>query len=155
MMLDLLDGDRCLEDWLRAGGTATLQSYGVAPRLLSRLVSPSSIRRQLEAALPDEHRRFFEETALYARLGPYLAVHAGVRPGVALEAQTPLDLLCIRREFLHYAGDFGFVVVHGHTPSVTPELRANRINIDTGAFVSNQLTSLRIDAEGAHIMPAI
>jgi serine/threonine protein phosphatase 1 len=152
MLLDLLAGLDCLEDWLHVGGTATLLSYGVAPRLLTRLVSPAAIRRQLEAALPAEHRRFYEETQLYAPLGPYLAVHAGVRPGIPLEEQLPMDLLSIRREFLQYAGDLGFIVVHGHTPAMAPELRPNRINIDTGAFATNRLTSLRIDAHGAHIV---
>jgi serine/threonine protein phosphatase 1 len=152
MLLDLLAGYDCLEDWLHVGGTTTLLSYGVAPRLLARLVSPAAIRRQLEAALPAAHRRFYEETRLYAALGPYLAVHAGVRPGIRLEEQAPKDLLSIRWEFLQFAGDLGFIVVHGHTPAMAPELRPNRINIDTGAFATNRLTSLRIDADGAHIM---
>jgi serine/threonine protein phosphatase 1 len=152
ILLDLLNGHDVLEDWLHVGGTATLLSYGVAPRLLARLVSPAAIRRQLAAALPAEHRRFYEQTHLYARLGPYVAVHAGVRPGLPLEAQAAVDLLCIRREFLQYAGDLGFIVVHGHTPAIEPELRPNRINIDTGAFATNRLTSLCIDADGAHIM---
>jgi serine/threonine protein phosphatase 1 len=152
MLLDLLAGQAILEDWLHVGGTATLLSYGVAPRLIARLVSPAAIRRQLEAALPAAHRRFYEETQLHARLGPYLAVHAGLRPGLPLEAQSPMDLLCIRREFLQFAGDLGFIVVHGHTPAMAPELRPNRINIDTGAFATNRLTTLRIDADGAHIL---
>jgi serine/threonine protein phosphatase 1 len=154
ILLDLLDGRDCLEDWLSVGGTATLLSYGVAPSLLARFVSPAAIRRQLEAALPAEHRRFYEQTRLYARLGAYLAVHAGLRPGIRLDQQSPMDLLCIRREFLQHSGDFGFVVVHGHTPVMAPELRSNRINIDTGAFATNRLTCLRIDADGAHILPA-
>jgi serine/threonine protein phosphatase 1 len=29
--------------------------------------------------------------------------------------------------------------VHGHTPSEEPELRANRVNVDTGAFMTNRL----------------
>jgi serine/threonine protein phosphatase 1 len=152
MLLDVLQGRDSLHDWLHVGGTATLLSYGVTPRLLSRFISPQSVRRQLEAALPPAHRRFYEETRLYAHLGAYLAVHAGVRPGISLEQQTLMDLLCIRREFLQYAGDLGFVVVHGHTPVMAPELRPNRINIDTGAFATNRLTSLRIDAGGVHIM---
>jgi serine/threonine protein phosphatase 1 len=154
MLLDVLNGHDCLEDWLHVGGTATLLSYGVAPRLLTRLVSPAAIRRQLEAALPAGHRGFYESTRLYARLGPYLAVHAGLRPGLPLEAQTPVDLMSIRREFLQFTGDLGFIVVHGHTPAMAPELRPNRINIDTGAFATNRLTSLRLDADGAHIMQA-
>lgn len=154
ILLDLLAGQSILEDWLRVGGTSTLLSYGVAPRLITRLFSPAAIRRQLEAALPEAHRRFYEKTQLYARLDPYLAVHAGLRPGLPLEAQHPNDLLYIRGEFLQFAGDLGFIVVHGHTPAMLPELRPNRINIDTGAFATNRLTALRIDADGAHIMPA-
>jgi serine/threonine protein phosphatase 1 len=152
MLLDLLNGHDCLEDWLHVGGTATLLSYGVAPRLLTRLVSPAAIRRQLEAALPAGHRSFYEQTRHYVQLGAYLAVHAGVRPGLPLEAQAPTDLISIRREFLQFTGDLGFIVVHGHTPAMAPEMRPNRINIDTGAFATNRLTSLRIDADGAHIM---
>ena len=155
ILLDLLAGHNCLEDWLHVGGVATLMSYGVAPGLITRIVSPAAIRRQLEAALPAEHRSFYETTRLYAPLGPYLAVHAGVRPGVRLDQQTPMDLLCIRREFLEYAGDLGFIVVHGHTPAMAPELRPNRINIDTGAFATNRLTGLRIDANGVHVIAAM
>ena len=154
MLLDLLSGYDSLEDWLHVGGTATLLSYGVAPSFFTRLVSPAAILRRLEAALPDGHRRFYKETQLYARLGPYLAVHAGVRPGLPLEAQSAIDLLSIRGEFLRYTGDHGFIVVHGHTPAMAPELCPNRINIDTGAFATNRLTSLRIDADGAHILEA-
>ena len=116
-------------------------------------LSAEAIRRQVTAALPPHHRRFYEQTKAYARIGAYLAVHAGVRPGVGLEAQAPSDLLGIRREFLDFSGDFGFIVVHGHTPVMIPELRSNRINIDTGAFATNRLTTLRIDGDGACIMP--
>lgn len=153
MLLDFLQGRDCLEDWLHVGGTATLLSYGIPPRMLSRAVSPAALRRHLAAALPAEHLGFYEATMAYARLGPYLAVHAGLRPGIRLEDQSPTDLLCIRREFLRHPGDFGFIVVHGHTPVAAPELRPNRINIDTGAFATNRLTALRIDAAGAHVLP--
>ena len=34
--------------------------------------------------------------------GDYLFVHAGVRPGVPLEAQDPMDLVWIRGPFLKY-----------------------------------------------------
>jgi curved DNA-binding protein CbpA len=85
-------------------------------------------------------------------LGDYLAVHAGIRPGVPLEEQTASDLLGIRQGFLQFDGDFGFVVVHGHTPVMAPELRPNRINIDTGAFSTNRLTCLKIDAGGARVL---
>ena len=54
--------------------------------------------------------------------------------------QRAEDLLWIREEFLRYEGSFGKVVVHGHTPVDEPEIRNNRINIDTGAFATGNLT---------------
>jgi serine/threonine protein phosphatase 1 len=38
--------------------------------------------------------------------------------------------------------DFGKIVVHGHTIAEQPDVRRNRIGIDTGAFASGTLTSL-------------
>jgi len=34
------------------------------------------------------------------------------------------------------------VIVHGHTPAREPEIRPNRINIDTGAYATGRLTCL-------------
>jgi len=36
-------------------------------------------------------------------------------------------------------------VVHGHTPTESPEVLPNRINIDTGAFVTGRLTCLVLE----------
>jgi serine/threonine protein phosphatase 1 len=43
--------------------------------------------------------------------------------------------------------DFGKFVVHGHTPVSKPEIRPNRINIDTGAYATGILTLLTIQGE--------
>ena len=72
--------------------------------------------------------------------GDYFFVHAGVRPGVAFSNQNAEDLLLIREEFLLHQGDFGKIVVHGHTPVSEPEIHDNRINLDTGAFATGRLT---------------
>jgi serine/threonine protein phosphatase 1 len=45
-------------------------------------------------------------------------------------------------------------VVHGHTPVAEPELRANRINIDTGAFITGRLTCLRLNGASREIIGA-
>jgi serine/threonine protein phosphatase 1 len=55
---------------------------------------------------------------------------------VPLELQSVEDLLWIRDEFLKNTVDFGRIVVHGHTPTLRPEVLKNRINIDTGAFAT-------------------
>jgi serine/threonine protein phosphatase 1 len=36
-------------------------------------------------------------------------------------------------------------VVHGHTPTASPEVLPNRINIDTGAFATGRLTCLVLE----------
>jgi serine/threonine protein phosphatase 1 len=73
-----------------------------------------------------------------------LFVHAGVRPGVPLQAQTEADLIWIRSPFLDHAGSFDKMVVHGHTPGQVPVMRPNRIGIDTGAVFTGRLTALRL-----------
>ena len=74
----------------------------------------------------------------------FLFVHAGIVPGRALDEQPEHALIWIREEFLKHEGDHGFVVVHGHTPDGTgwPELKPNRINVDSGAFFSGRLTAV-------------
>jgi serine/threonine protein phosphatase 1 len=74
-------------------------------------------------------------------------VHAGVRPGIALQKQREEDLLWIREDFLFCEDDFGKVVVHGHTPVLQPDIRANRINIDTGAYATGRLTCLILEGD--------
>jgi len=54
----------------------------------------------------------------------------------------------IRHEFLSSTEDFGKIVVHGHTPVAEPEVRANRINIDTGAYATGRLTCVALDDAG-------
>jgi serine/threonine protein phosphatase 1 len=66
---------------------------------------------------------------------------------VTVEAQNPSDLIWIREPFLSCDDDFGCVVVHGHTPAEAPEVRANRINIDTGAVFGGRLTCLVLEGE--------
>ena len=151
-LLDFLHGAECWEHWKDVGAVPSLLSYGVAPALLSRDTPQEGIRRALVERLPKEHARFYADTEPYLDAGPYLFVHAGLRPGVKLRHQAMGDLLTIRAEFLHYEGEFGPIVVHGHTPVPKADLRPNRINIDTGAFATNLLTCIKIDEQGPHIL---
>ena len=43
--------------------------------------------------------------------------------------------------------NFGKVVVHGHTPIYKPDIQSNRINIDTGAYATGQLTCLVLEGD--------
>ena len=64
-----------------------------------------------------------------------------------LARQDPHDLIWIREPFLSSKLDHGAVVVHGHTPTPEPVLRANRIGIDTGAVMGGALTCLVLEAD--------
>jgi serine/threonine protein phosphatase 1 len=136
-----------LSDWKRLGGLQTLVSYGVAPSLVEKPGGQGDAAAAFRVALPDSHRAFIRGLALSFTCGDFFFVHAGVRPGVSLAQQRPEDLLWIREEFLLHEEDFGKVVVHGHTPTIEPEVRANRINIDTGAYATGRLTCLVLEGD--------
>ena len=89
---------------------------------------------------------------LWWRSGDYLFVHAGVRPGIPIERQDPADLLWIRDEFLNHDGAHEAVVVHGHTIAPDVEFRANRIGIDTGAYLTDRLTALCLSGTGRRVV---
>jgi serine/threonine protein phosphatase 1 len=146
ILLNFLGDPLHLDHWLMNGGQATLESYGVDTRGLAEAgASKEAWRETFAAALPETHLRFFRTLRLSVTIGDYLFVHAGVRPGVPLAAQSEDDLVWIRRPFLDHAGPFGKFVVHGHTPGLLPVIRPNRIGIDTGAVFSDRLTALRLE----------
>ncbi len=148
VMLDFLEDSGIGLNWLMIGGDATLYSYGVAkaPRA-GRQDDLDTVQRTFRDALPQSHLDFYRGLETYHVEGDYLFVHAGIRPGVALAKQVPRDMLWIRNEFLDSAADHGKMVVHGHSIVVEPEIRANRIAIDTGAFATGRLTCLVLDGD--------
>ena len=148
-MLEALSERSISPEWLQMGGASTLVSYGVTP---SRRPDPSADREVAIAfgeAIPESHRKFIESLALAFTCGDFFFTHAGVRPGIALQMQHQQDLLWIREDFLLHEDDFGKVVVHGHTPTMLPDIRPNRINVDTGAYATGRLTCLVL--EGSEI----
>jgi serine/threonine protein phosphatase 1 len=131
------------------GGAETLASYGVPD---AEVADPGATRDAFAAAFPAEHRAFLHRCVLTARIGGYLFVHAGIRPGVAVADQTRDDLIWIREPFLSSRADFGFKVVHGHTIVPEPEHHPNRIAIDTGGFRTGILTCLVLEGEAVSVL---
>jgi serine/threonine protein phosphatase 1 len=146
-LLDFLRNPMVLESWLQWGGMSTLISYGLTPPRRTDAEVGEDLAAELRQAMPKEHRNFIENLPLTFVCGDYLFVHAGIRPGIQLADQKEQDLLWIREEFLISNNDFGKIVVHGHTPVSTVDTRKNRINIDTGAYASGNLTCLVIEGE--------
>jgi serine/threonine protein phosphatase 1 len=127
MAVAVAEGAASAATWLINGGAATLESYEV-----------------MDAAdLPRAHLNWMRALRLSFDDGQRFFVHAGVDPQKPLDAQDESALLWIREPFLQDERDYGRLIVHGHTPllSAAPELRGNRLNIDTGAVFGGPLTA--------------
>jgi serine/threonine protein phosphatase 1 len=133
--------------WLANGAFETLRSYDVPLTKVSHL-NPrelQSIRDALARQIPLSHLMLLQGMPLTYACGSYLFVHAGVRPRVAIERQVVRDLLWIRKGFADRDRPFEKVVVHGHTPVDQPYLGRYRINLDTGAYLTNRLSCLVLE----------
>ncbi|MBU6462979.1 MAG: serine/threonine protein phosphatase [Bradyrhizobium sp.] len=139
LMEDFLRDPAALAAWLRLGGLQTLISYGVTSRL-GEAGNGTAIHQRFCHAFPRTHQLFLQCLRPWIYCGDYLFVHAGIRPAVPLDRQTLEDLLWIREGFLNFSLQHAKYIVHGHTPVVHPDVRSNRINIDTGAWRSGTLT---------------
>jgi len=145
VLLRLLRGEsRYLRDWLTFGGAECARSYGISSSALRQMDAGQAVAL-LRQKIPDSHRSFLQSFVDTFRIGSYLFVHAGVRPGVPLSEQTQSDLRWIRGPFLENNADHGFIVVHGHTIAGEIDIRDNRIGIDTGAYRTGVLTTMGLE----------
>lgn len=144
-VMRVLSNPTLMPRWREFGGDSTLLSYGVASPMTENQPELESVVDALRRALPESHHRFLQSLALSFTCGDYFFAHAGVRPGIPLGMQSQRDLLWIRDDFLHCEEHFGKIVVHGHTPIAEPDIRANRINIDTRAYATGRLTCLVLE----------
>jgi serine/threonine protein phosphatase 1 len=133
--------------WRRLGGLETLHSYGVPVAALFMGEDYAQAAAALRAAMPPSHLAFLASLRTSMTVGRYFLCHAGVRPGVPLDRRAEHDLLWIRDEFLLSRANFGKIVVHGHTPAEFPEVLPNRINVDTGAFMTGRMTCAVLEQE--------
>ncbi|EME71534.1 diadenosine tetraphosphatase-like protein [Paramagnetospirillum caucaseum] len=137
--------------WFRNGGLEAVRSY--VGEVDARLAHDHPrLQKLLYRALPTHHLRFLSSIPTRHEEGDYLFVHAGVRPGIALDRQDPFDLMWIREPFLSAREARSKMVVHGHTVVMDPELRPNRIGIDTGAWRTGRLTALVLEGGGRRFL---
>ncbi len=132
-MIDAIRGES-RDEWARweyDGGLTTLESYDYFDG----------------GIIPAIHVDWLERLPLYYVHGAFCFVHAGILPGRPLEEQRELDLLWIREQFLSSRRDHGHRVIHGHTITSRPEpeVKKNRIGIDTGAYQSGCLSAVGLD----------
>lgn len=132
--------------WIEYGGRQTLISYGIEPdKYIDRGRNGiKELRELMSVVIPQAHRQFLASLPIYLQIGSLLLVHAGIRPGVALEQQNDDDLMWIREPFLTKGPELPMLVVHGHTPGKQVLFGPRRIGIDTAALNTGHLTVLKI-----------
>jgi serine/threonine protein phosphatase 1 len=132
LALNAIDDASQIDQWLvHNGGDKALASYGVA--------SPSEV--------PADHVAWLRGLKTHHDDGRRFFVHAGIDPARPLDRQHRHDLLWMREPFLSDPRNYGRFIVHGHTPlrGGQPDLRVNRVNIDTAAVLGGPLTAAVFD----------
>lgn len=134
MLLDFIESRsaEATENFLANGGRATLESYR---------------NDNDEVIIPGAHIRFFKSLRHCHAVEDWLFVHAGV-PDLPLELLSVerhgQDMLWIRNSFLRSQYNWGKTIVHGHTTCSAPEVKSNRINVDTGCVYGGSLTAIEL-----------
>lgn len=153
------------KSWLhhRLGGVRTLASYmggkdvdhpdwpgwdkakefGLDPASPSLLAAFSDAAK---TAVSTAHLDWIAGLPLYLKAPHnHIFVHAGIRPGVAMQDQTRSDLVWIRDGWLDHEDPLDAMYVHGHTALDFPQHHGNRINIDAGAGYGRPLVPCGFD----------
>lgn len=134
LLLAALDSEDAELNWLSKGGDKTLSSYRVS--------------RAKE--LPTPHIDWIRSLSLFHNDGSLFTRAYIDRP---LNRQRSRDLLWIRESFLSSDQNYGTLIVHGHTPICgKPDLRFNRLDIDTGAVYGRALTAAVFPEQ--HVAPS-
>ncbi|GHD98928.1 serine/threonine protein phosphatase [Defluviimonas sp. 20V17] len=130
--------------WLhpRVGGLETLASYGIANPGRRPV---AELHAEARDKVPAAHHAFLAGLPTHLHRGEVFFVHAGIRPGLPLTAQTEDDMTWIRRAFLDDLRDHGALIVHGHTPVERATHYGNRLNIDSGAAYGGPLSVVVIE----------
>lgn len=113
----------------------------------------------------DRYAAYLATLPAYIDLGSHVVVHAGLRPGVALEEQSLDDLTELRtlgpdREsrkgtpwYEVYGGEK--TVLFGHWPACPPRRGPRAIGLDTGCVYGRQLTAYVVETGEFHSVPAL
>lgn len=137
--------------WLNAniGGRETLAGYGID---VSFNRPATEIHTEARAVVPQAHLDLLGSLEPFFRLNSLYFCHAGIRPGVSLEAQAEDDLVWIRGEFHNDPRDHGALIVHGHTPVDRVTHYGNRVNLDTGAAYGGPLSAVVIEGAAVFLL---
>lgn len=155
-LLNFVEDPEGRPEFMAWGGLNTLASYGVVPWGAGGTRRPlPALAAELAAALSQAgHGLLIQATTLNWVCGGWLFVHAGVRPGLALEAQTAEDYLFQRQAFLSRPHGLPYRVCFGHTIVEPPLVEDDKLGLDTGAFQSGVLTAACLEEERIRLVQA-
>jgi serine/threonine protein phosphatase 1 len=137
--------------WLEWGGRQTLTSYRLAK--VSRkpdAVELAAVRDRLCDAL-GPHLAFLQDLKRYLVSGNVIFAHAALDPTLALHDQPEAALLWGQIPAGQKPGLPGYRLVHGHFAHWEPVSRRDRLCVDTGAYYTDRLTAVRLDAGEAFL----
>ncbi|HST52525.1 MAG TPA: metallophosphoesterase [Pyrinomonadaceae bacterium] len=113
----------------------------------------------------ERYMAFLDSLPCYIDLGSHVVVHAGLRPGVALEEQSVEDLTELRtlgpdrtsREGLPwyevYEGER--IALFGHWPASPPRRGPRAVGLDTGCVYGYSLTAYVVETGEFFSVPAL
>ncbi len=152
-MLRVLDDPAALSAWRAIGGLETLASYGMPPPPINPSAADmAAFLAQFREKVPPAHIAFLKNLAPSWRSGGLFFAHAGVRPGLPIDAQSEHDLMWIREPFLSSTRNFGAFVVHGHSSGYTIDMQKNRLCVDTGAYATGRLSAAVFDGGPVRVL---
>lgn len=147
MMLQALDGDPAyLDNWLRNGGTQTLDSYK----------GPDDDPDEAMLRFPRDQFDWIEALPdiLILEDRKLVFVHAGIEPREFPDCSVEKHLWTRSSRFFDVTqweeqpNLEGYTVIHGHTPQDAVEYKTSgshrRINVDTGAVYGGSLSAVVI-----------
>ncbi len=137
--------------WLhpRVGGGPTLASYGVRNPIERPL---EEVHAEAVEKIPQAHADWLAARPTNLLFDDAFFVHAGIRPGIALDKQIEDDMLWIRSEFLDDPRDHGVLVVHGHSAIDRATHYGNRLNMDSSAAYGGPVSAAVIEGRDAWLL---
>lgn len=138
--------------WLKHGGLATLESFGIAPPQSGE--DRFRFAERLQKGIGVKALEWLMELPTFLSEPPFFFCHAGVRPGRSLHRQSEEDLLWIRSAFMESTRDHGAIIIHGHNVVDDVEVCSNRISLDTGAYYTGVLSAVMLDPKQSFIFRA-
>ncbi len=147
MMLDFLDDPAGRGgNWLINGGTATLESFGIAaPDPRADLEELDAASAALHRALGPDMITWLRDWPVWLGSGNIVCAHAGFDPTRHPTDQSERAPVWGDPAFLKAARSDDLWIVHGHWITPDPRPGNSRIPVDTGAYATGILTAAVIE----------